>query len=341
MTACTRHHYRAILPRQTDLVSDVLNLLADAKSAEEILVFVLDAVDAYWQVPLDPREKRFYCAKVWLENRFVYVVYERTAQGSRGAPLSWTALFGLVCRLVFSTIRCSSGSSDACMEVYVDDPIMALRGTEEVARHHAALAILGWSVLGVPLAFKKGQFGQTAEWIGAQFKCENVGVMATITAARLQELRELTVKLLASNVVSLPILRTYTGKAQSMASLLYTWRPFVHMLYGAMSVGAPGDAPSNCIWTKQVLVPLLWLRAFLQQQHGNLRRHWNVDSYFNRGPRIQITTDASPWGVGAVLEVDGQTCTWLSDAISAHDRPGLSLGVRQGRGLARTDTIKG
>ena len=51
-TDCTKRHYRAILPRQTDLIADILNLLAEAQAAESVLLFVLDAVGAYWQVPL-------------------------------------------------------------------------------------------------------------------------------------------------------------------------------------------------------------------------------------------------------------------------------------------------
>ena len=147
------------------------------------------------------------------------------------------------------------------------------------------------------MALRKGQFGPSVDWIGARVSCQDDGVTATITPERLRELQELTDTHLAHNVVSLPNLRTYTGKAQSMASLLYTWRPFVHMLYGAMSLVGAHGAPPNCIWTKQVLVPLLWLTAFLAQQRGTLRRQWTVDSYRNRGPQVVLTTDASPWGL--------------------------------------------
>ena len=78
---------------------------------------------------------------------------------------------------------------------------------------------------------------------------------------------------LANNVIGLPQLRTYTGKAQSMASLLYTWRPFVHMLYGAIH-GAPDEYQ---IWTKQVRPAITWLLAFLDSHAaGNLIRTFDV-----------------------------------------------------------------
>ena len=57
---------------------------------------------------------------------------------------------------------------------------------------------------------------------------------ATITLARALELRTLSIDILAGNFGRKPALRMYTGKTQSMASVLITWRPFVHMLCGAV-----------------------------------------------------------------------------------------------------------
>ena len=71
-------------------------------------------------------------------------------------------------------------------------------------------------------------------------------MIAEITKARMGEMRALTDTVLATNVVKLSTLRTYTGKAQSIAGLLFMWRPFVHMLYVAMGADAAGDAPANC-----------------------------------------------------------------------------------------------
>ena len=54
VTAGSRRQYRATLPRQTDIMADVLSLLADIKPAECIKFHVLDATDAYWHIPLPP-----------------------------------------------------------------------------------------------------------------------------------------------------------------------------------------------------------------------------------------------------------------------------------------------
>ena len=108
---------------------------------------------------------------------------------------------------------------------------MAIRGTAEVRRSQVARAVLSWAALAVRLAFKKGQYGAYVDWIGTQFAIRPLAVEAMILEARLKELKQLIIAMRGKNFVSLKALRTFTGKAQSMASRLFTWRPFVHMLY--------------------------------------------------------------------------------------------------------------
>ena len=96
-------------------------------------------------------------------------MYLVTAQGSRGAPLSWSVIFGLIGRCVLSVLRDPATPGATRMQTYVDDPALALRGTSSVRRKQVARAILTWTVLGVPLALTKGQLGVTINWIGATF----------------------------------------------------------------------------------------------------------------------------------------------------------------------------
>ena len=52
--------------------------------------------------------------------------------------------------------------------------------------------------------------------------------------SRLDELAVLVEHMLSSNTVSIRKLRSFAGKCQSMAGVLYHRRPLVHMLYGAL-----------------------------------------------------------------------------------------------------------
>ena len=113
VTEASRKQYRRVLPRQTDLLTDVLGLQAGCFTAESVDIFVQDAEDAYCQVPLNPRECKFYCCILRMpDGRTRYLVYLVTAQGSRGGPLSWSVVFwsGRTLRSLGVARSCDSGS---------------------------------------------------------------------------------------------------------------------------------------------------------------------------------------------------------------------------------------
>ena len=62
VTAASRKQYRSVLPRATDFVTDLLALQATAPEYQEVEIFICDADDAFWQIPLHESERRFYCA---------------------------------------------------------------------------------------------------------------------------------------------------------------------------------------------------------------------------------------------------------------------------------------
>ena len=98
------------------------------------------------------------------------------------------------------------------------------------------------------------------------------------------------------------------------------------MFYAALhKPDAGAGCPKGCCWRRQFQVPLDWVRAFLAEQHGDLCRVFNLDAHLRRGEPITITTDASPYGIGAVLEVGGVITSFFSDGLSALDRALLSI----------------
>ena len=64
---------------------------------------------------------------------------------------------------------------------------------------------------------------------------------------------------------------------------------------------------------------LSWIKAFLQLQHGPLIRQWHLDAVLSSATKVTITFDASPYGFGAVLFIDGTPTEFYADAISQHD----------------------
>ena len=154
---------------------------------------------------------------------------------------------------------------------------------------------------------RKAQRGAAVTWIGCRLVAYPEYVEAAIAEDKVTELRDLTRQLLSENVLPLPRLRSYIGLASHFATLLFAWRPFLTELWAALHYdgGPKSSAPANCIWTKQVQPALHWIWAFLSQQRGSIVVRFRRDAFWNRGRELVISGDASPWGFGALLIVNG------------------------------------
>ena len=104
------------------------------------------------------------------------------------------------------------------------------------------------------------------------------------------------------------------------------WRPFVHMFYGAI-YQENTDAPPGCIWTRQIMIPLTLIKAFLAENVGSLQRHFSLQTHLRKGDLLTITTDASPHGIGGILQSNGAIVSYFADKICDTDRHVLGLDV--------------
>ena len=308
--------HKSALPRVTDAVQSAMKLMHSCCAQESVTLFIADVADAFWLIPLHHKERRYFVAK--LKEKFY--VFLRTAQGSRGAPLTFSVIMALAARFVQSTL-CRSNSKDAVpeglMHVYVDDPLTILRGTEVRQRRLACMISVAWMLLGIPMAFHKAVLAKAVVWIGVALETTQTEVVVEVPEAKVAELLNLIQEAMSMNVIPVKKLHTLVGKCMAIASVLYVWRPFLQVLYAALH--GPNKAPNNCIWTKQVVHTLVWLRAFLRCEAGSIKRVYSVEQYYNVGARVQITWDASPYGMGAFLTVDGNVREHFAIPISADD----------------------
>ena len=260
--------HKSRLPLVTTAVRGILGLMAkdyiqhgpsedlqDVLDACGIELLVTDVVDAFWLVPLHPRERRYDCIRY----NGVYYVFLRTAQGSRGAPLTWAAVAAVLARLLQSLFVTSTGQ-EARLQVYVDDPLLAVRGSQDRRRLLAARFIAGFLILGARLAFPKAQLGARVAWIGVQLHVRRGAVEAAILEEKLQALLEIIVAMLANNVVPIKDVRSLAGKGSNISTVVYMWRPFLAQLWASLST-TQTNAPENCVWTRQIEVCLHWLLA--------------------------------------------------------------------------------
>ena len=122
-----------------------IDLATTATPEEMVQMLVLDATEAFWKVPLRHCEHQYDCGKIKRRGRASFICYTRTAQGSRGAPLAWSVLFSPICRCVLSTtreIRANDMVAPTTMQVFVDDPFLAHRGTERQCNRLTAVVIV-------------------------------------------------------------------------------------------------------------------------------------------------------------------------------------------------------
>ena len=168
-------------------------------------------------------------------------------------------------------------------------------------------------------------------WIGSVISLDARTVTLKVPEDKLAEIQTLTLEMAGSNVVSIKNLRSYIGKVQNIASVIYVWRPFLAELWGALYNKNNPSGPcsvSGCTWTKQILPALAWILSFIQGQRGAVRRVFHIDTYLGRGRKVRIVTDASPWGYGAWISIDGVLLEYFSDAVSESDEK--ILGIKKG-----------
>ena len=177
------------------------------------------------------------------------------------------------------------------LEIYVDDPAITACGSLEWRNRAFSIIVLTWRALGFKLSFSKAKRGCKVPWIGNVIWMEEGHVKAAILEYRVVELTQLVDKYMEENVISLKNLRTLAGKANSFATLLFCWRPFLSELWGALhsdNVVSGSKAPPGCIWTKQCLPTLKWLSRFLHGREGSIVRVYSIANYAGHGSHLRL-----------------------------------------------------
>ena len=91
-------YQRVILPRLFDAIIRLLFLMScmEGEATHAVLAFVLDFTQAFWQIPIRPEERKYYCATAILRGKRRFLAYLRAAQGSAMAPLLFCRVISLV-----------------------------------------------------------------------------------------------------------------------------------------------------------------------------------------------------------------------------------------------------
>ena len=78
---------------------------------------------------------------------------------------------------------------------------------------------------------------------------------------------------------------------------------------------------------------LVWISAFLSGEEQFIVRRYDSEEYHSRGDKVDFDLDASPWGLGGILRVNGVFTSYFASALDEHDlsRFGFALGDAKGQ----------
>ena len=293
VNAASTQSERIILPRLIDLINDILDLLMEKECDEEVWLFIIDIKSAFHLLPLKDSEKQFFCTSV--DNKFQ--LYHVMLFGPKAAPTIWGRFGALISRLTQAIV----GTKNVRLQLYVDDPAMAIVGSES-ARSESILVILLWlSVCNIPLSWSKAQYGQLTTWIGVDIKIANDDVEATITPHKLNKAAEFTTKLMAKEMQPLKALASYAGILTHFAGTIPTLWPFVRPLWAVLYDTKPNSLPPGFFHTSRIATTARWFLAFVSDPKRTLARKYSINTPPLDSERwLRMSVDASPWGMGGV-----------------------------------------
>ena len=300
---------RATLPRLSDAVCDVRELLLAALPGEEVELVVLDFKDAFKAVPLHPAERRF--TAVYARGR--WYIASRLPFGPKPSPLIWARFANWITR---STMGLWPRDRFR-MQMYVDDPFIAIRGDGATRLAVLNTVLTWWAVIGPGLSWAKGQRGKTVNWIGASISAWPEHVEVGLPATTAQKFGESFDDLLGRRAASHEEIRSLAGRLAWMSCVVPEVRPFSKVLWAACN--ATGRGPAG-IAIARIRHGVCWLRAFCRESRirdGKFCRIYPVvEACF---PPVVLTTDASPWGLGATLQYRNRIVAFLADAVRPSD----------------------
>ena len=144
-------------------------------------------------------------------------------------------LFGRLAALIGRLTQSTLDDDRSRLHIYLDDPIIAMRGDKAAVEKEVTLAVLVWRCMNVDLAFLKGQFGTAVTWVGhdVSINMKELAITAAIKRAFLEDLLTEALAIDKNNKIKRKELRSFTGKSNHVASLIWTWKPFLDELWAA------------------------------------------------------------------------------------------------------------
>ena len=227
------------------------------------------------------------------------------------------------------------------LQLYVDDPVLTVVGDPDQQHCAVDLLVLWWLCLGIPLSWSKGSFVDARtphNWIGVTFISRSPG-SATLSFPQ----AFVTALLLLVRRFPRPTSRTAAladayalcGRAGRVAQVVPEARPFISALYAALAASLCShhaclrEAPPRKVAVRRFQAAATWLEALLNNVPFRLQHTIYAVTPTIPLSKMRVEFDASPWGGGALLWVDGAISEYAilrwTEKDCEHD--GVRIGV--------------
>ena len=350
---------RQVLPRGIDHGLDLALLGHDLGEDEQVFTLVLDFKDAFMSIPLHEDERRFNCAHTGFQlsrtrtsiydgepERGGFVVWRTLCFGGRPNPLVFSRVASFACRTAqallgtsVTSVPCPDSPSAGRAQLYVDDPIVSVRATEERAKFDLDLVMLWWLVLGIPLSWKKGHLTSGAEphrWIGIDYTLTAEGAILRLPPAFVADLLVQLQPLCASKgFIKTHDLDALIGRVGRVAYVVPTAKPFVAGLWAglaevkASTAAGNRGAPPGMIPCRRLCHAASWIRALVAEDESCPLLLERLVTPLHTRPSHGgwvIEFDASIYGGGALLrDGAGHVVEYFSVVWTGGEAPHLKV----------------
>ena len=231
------------------------------------------------------------------------------------------------------------GVALAKLQLYVDDPVLSVRGTLKECEAAIDLVVMVWLAMGIPLSWKKGKLFDSCtphRWIGIMFHLTDDGALMRLPEDYIKDVLKLLEPACAMNgQLSIGDLEVLVGKVARVAHVVPSARPFVSGLWGALAASkklvATSARPTLAkVSTRRFCFSASWVYALLAEDGScplaleRLVTPRAPTPATTSGYRIEF--DASVYGGGAVLrDAQGKIREYFFTVWSWDDAPHLSV----------------
>lgn len=224
INALAQTEERIVLPRGSDLVWDVLDLVQI--HGTDVELFTADFQDAFLNLVIT-EEERGHAIVLMKQGHFG--AYKGVPFGLATAPLLW----GRAAAFIGRCTQAVQARDQHRLQIYVDDPAIVVGGRRTQRTWLLGRTLILWAMLGAKVALRKVGRGQSVKWIGALYEIRPGGLEVSIDAERIKKLKQVVQQGLAAKGL-ITGARSLAGELSWVAGIIPTIRPFVNMIWAAV-----------------------------------------------------------------------------------------------------------